>query len=532
MSKTNRIEPKALKERLHNGQELGLIDVREAGEYGEGHLFYATNIPYSRLERDIKKLVPNTTVQIVLIDKDDGGLSDLAAKRLLALGYTNVQKIAGGLSAWRAAGLQVFAGVNVPSKAFGEIAEHQYQTPHVSAQDLSRWQNSGLKPIVIDGRPFEEYKKMNIPEAICCPNGELALRIDEIAPDSKTPIVINCAGRTRSIIGAQTLINLGIKNPIYALENGTQGWYLADQKLEHGSDRRWPDHTDHSKIEQKRTRAQALAQQYGIETISADTLNAWWADQHVTTYLCDVRTPQENQQNQLPGAISAPGGQLIQATDQYVAIRGARLVLWDNDGVRAPAVAHWLYQLGWDVSLLEPQTPAEALKAPKVAWQEVAGACPLASLSDIQDAAQRGYLIDLRDSASYRDRHIRGAHWQSRRMLGDYLKDKPTSDAMIVLIGDSKELLEYAAIDCREYGASEVRLCLMPMSDALTAQLTWDSTPESPPNEQRIDYLYFVHDRHDGNKDAARQYLAWELNLVNQLDEAELSAYRFTRKKN
>jgi rhodanese-related sulfurtransferase len=522
------IEPKALKEKLHNGQELGLIDVREAGEYGEGHLFYATNIPYSRLERDIIKLVPNRAVQIVLIDKDDDGLSELAAKRLLRLGYTNILKLAGGISAWRIANLQVFAGVNVPSKTFGEIAEHRYQTPHVSALELQQWQTADLKPIVIDGRPFEEYKKMSIPGAICCPNGELALRIDEIAPDGQTPIVINCAGRTRSIIGAQTLINLGIKNPVYALENGTQGWYLADQKLEHGSERRWPDHTDPAKLEQKRIRSQALAEQFGIQSISADTLNAWWAEEHVTTYLCDVRTPQEYQHSHLPNAISAPGGQLIQATDQFVAIRGARLVLWDSDGVRAPAVAHWLHQLGWNVSILAPQTRAEALKTPNRPRQEPALAYPMASPSEIQAAAQCGCLIDLRDSASYRSRHIRGAHWQSRRQIGAYLKDKTTSGGLIVLIGDCQELLEYAAIDCRETGATDVRLCLMPMSDALAAQLPWDSTPGSPPDEQRIDFLFFVHDRHDGNKDAARQYLAWELNLVNQIDEAERKAYRLT----
>ena len=69
---------------------------------------------------------------------------------------------------------------------------------------------------------------MTIPGSICCPNGELGYRVHDLVPDESTPIVVNCAGRTRSIIGAQTLINLGLKNPIYALENGTQGWYLED----------------------------------------------------------------------------------------------------------------------------------------------------------------------------------------------------------------------------------------------------------------------------------------------------------------
>ena len=51
---------------------------------------------------------------------------------------------------------------------------------------------------------------------------EIPVRIiDKI--DSHTEIIIGCAGRTRSIIGTQNLINYGIKNSVKALENGTPG---------------------------------------------------------------------------------------------------------------------------------------------------------------------------------------------------------------------------------------------------------------------------------------------------------------------
>ncbi|TGS57594.1 hypothetical protein EN826_032655, partial [Mesorhizobium sp. M1D.F.Ca.ET.183.01.1.1] len=76
-----------------------------------------------------------------------------------------------------------------------------------------------------------------IPGSICLPNGELAYRADSVIPDPEIPIVIHCAGRTRSIIGAQILRDLGFHNPIFALENGTQGWTLAGFELERGSDR-------------------------------------------------------------------------------------------------------------------------------------------------------------------------------------------------------------------------------------------------------------------------------------------------------
>ena len=68
---------------------------------------------------------------------------------------------------------------------------------------------SGDDIVIVDGRTFAEFQKMSIPGGICCPNGELALRIGDLVPDPKTKIIINCAGRTRSIIGAQTLIDFG-----------------------------------------------------------------------------------------------------------------------------------------------------------------------------------------------------------------------------------------------------------------------------------------------------------------------------------
>ncbi|MGE8601371.1 rhodanese-like domain-containing protein, partial [Bordetella trematum] len=232
------VAPLLLKEWLHDGAEIALLDVREHGQYGESHLFYAVSLPWSRLELDIGRLVPRRSARVVVYDEGDG-LARQAAERLQALGYSEVYWLEGGTPAWLAAGLQLFAGVNVPSKTFGELAEHAFDTPRIRAEELAAMQARGEAVVIVDGRPYNEYRKMNIPGSICCPNGELALHIDTLVPDETTPIVVNCAGRTRSIIGAQTLINLGLPNPVYALENGTQGWFLADLKLEHGAQRRY-----------------------------------------------------------------------------------------------------------------------------------------------------------------------------------------------------------------------------------------------------------------------------------------------------
>lgn len=525
MTEFQTISAKALKSCLHDGSELALLDVREHGEYGEAHLFYAVHVPYSKLERETKRLVPNIQTRIVLVDEQDDGLSRRAASSLAEMGYANVSVLQGGQSAWQDSGYQVFAGVNVPSKAFGELAEHYYATPHISALELAALQGSDKAPIVLDGRPYVEYQKMNIPGAQCCPNGELALRIEAIVPDEDTPVVINCAGRTRSIIGAQTLINFGINNPVYALENGTQGWYLADLKLEHGSSHAWPP-TQVEDIEHQRQKATKLAARYGVKTISADVLRQMVADNSRTTYLCDVRNPEEYQHEHLPGAISSPGGQLIQATDQYVAVRGARLVLWDGDGVRAPVVAHWLYQLGWEVYILDyrvsPQSTSDMTK-PNAERAYSRTQAFLTSNQLTAKLASAPVLIDLRSSADYRKAHIKSSHWLSRRQISEFmaLRDR---DSHVILVGDNEEDLANSAKELDS--STSVDLFLFD-SNVLEEALI-ESTPDVPTDSERIDYLFFVHDRHDGNKAAARQYLAWELNLVEQLDDQEKAGYRFT----
>src|SRR3974390_396022 len=79
---------------------------------------------------------------------------------------------------------------------------------------------------------------MNIPGSVSVPGAELVLRAGRVAPDPETTIIVNCAGRTRSIIGTQSLINAGIANKVVALRNGTIGWTLAGKDLEYGADRR------------------------------------------------------------------------------------------------------------------------------------------------------------------------------------------------------------------------------------------------------------------------------------------------------
>ena len=508
MSQT--ITPSQLQQWLFDGQEIAVFDVREHGQYGEAHLFHGVNLPYSRLELEVRRLAPNPQVRLVIYDQDGGEVAARAAARLHALGYSRVQLLEGGAQGWQAAGLQLFAGVHVPSKAFGELVEEASHTPHVTAQQLAEWQARGEPLVVLDGRPFEEYRKMTIPGSICCPNGELGYRVHDLVPDESTPIVVNCAGRTRSIIGAQTLINLGLKNPIYALENGTQGWYLEDFQLEHGSTRRYAEQVS-GDLTRQRLAARQLAERAGVVDVSADQVRGWADDAQRSLFLCDVRTAQEFAVGSLPGSQHTPGGQLIQSTDLYIGVRQARVVLVDSDGVRAPIVASWLRQLGHEAYVLSGGIHS-GLALPvlqPVAYEPL----PLISVQALALALNDVNLIDLRPSMVYRKGHIAGSQWSIRSLL-------KTDHRPLVLVADDPAVAAFAA-----EGLS-ARLLDGGFAAWAAAGLPVNEGPQTLPDAQCIDFLFFTHDRHSGNKDAARQYLAWEIGLLAQMSDAEIASLK------
>ena len=350
---------------LGDGGELALVDVREELIFSQRHLLLARSVPLSRFELKFAQLVPRRRTPIVLCDDGDG-LAETAAAILSRNDYSDVRILAGGVNAWAAAGFELFSGVNVPSKAFGEYVEHAKATPSIAPDELEKLLRDGADLVVLDSRPFDEYVRVSIPTATNVPGAELVLRAREIAPSPETTVVVNCAGRTRSIIGAQSLINAGLPNKVVALRNGTMGWSLAGFTCDSGKDRRAPA-VSPTTSEWARGAAQRVAQSCGVERIDRKTLDAWRADAARTLYVFDVRDPAEYEAGHFPGAISAPGGQLVQATDQYVGTLGARIVLVDDAEVRAAMTASWLRQMGWrDVFILTekgsetgwPATPA------------------------------------------------------------------------------------------------------------------------------------------------------------------------------
>jgi rhodanese-related sulfurtransferase len=517
------IEAASLRAALLDGDELALIDLREERIFSESHLLFARSVPLSRLELRFARLVPRRATRIVLIDDADG-LAARGAKVLGAAGYTDLQVLQGGNPAWAAAGFELFSGVNVPSKAFGEFVEHESHTPSISAQELDALMRAGADMVVLDSRPFDEYSRVSIPTGVNVPGAELVLRVHDIAPSPDTLIVVNCAGRTRSIIGAQSLINAGVPNKVVALRNGTMGWSLAGFAPDSGQSRRAPAPTPEG-LAWANSAADVVARKFDIQRIDAATLARLRADESRTLYLFDVRDPAEYVAGHVAGALSAPGGQLVQATDQYVGTLRARIVLVDDRQARAVMTGSWLHQMGWrDVFVLVASGGEQGFpENPVLGEVSRDAAIEPAALSDLlaRDAAT---VIDLSLSRDYANAHVPGAWFAIRSRLQQAF-DKVKPRGTLVLTSQDDALAALAVAEARELSPLSVRY--LAGGNAAWRAAGLPLTGDDPRMaDEPVDAWLKPYERPAGVRQAMADYLAWETDLLPRI--ARDGCARFT----
>jgi rhodanese-related sulfurtransferase len=514
------IDATTLKGWINDGQELAILDAREDGEFGKSHLFWANPCGLSRAELRARTLLPRPGVRIACVDGGEGDLATRLADYLEGIGCTDVSVLEGGTPAWAAAGYVLFSGVNVPSKAFGEWVEHHYHTPSVDPEELQAMVDGGEDMVILDSRPMEEFHRMSIPGAIDVPGGELVYRIGEIVPDPKTTIVVNCAGRTRSIMGAESLRSAGVPNKVVALRNGTMGWELAGFTCETGKTASYPRGVP-ATLGTALERATAFATRCGVRTIDRAGLAALLADAGRTTYVLDVRDPAEYAAGHLPGSRSAPGGQLVQGTDTWVAVRGARIVLVDDTGVRARMTGGWLRQLGqWEVHVLtdglagrleegawSPTCPeAEAIRAPAIAPAELAALLA-------EGGAQ---VVQLSRSTDFRESHVPGALWGVRSRLAK-LAPRLAGDRAVVVVAQDEAIGRLAVPELQALVPAPVKLLAGGLAAWKAAGLPLAKDRRNPEDADCIDAYLRPYDRNDGVEAAMREYLSWEIDLVHEV---------------
>lgn len=511
------IDSKSLRAAMRDGAEIALLDIREQGEFGECHLFWAVNTPLSRIELEVPRLVPRPDTRIVVAAAGDSSLARRGVGALASIGYTDVSVCSDDSAGWEAAGFTLYSGINVPSKAFGEAVEHHFETPSVSAETLKQMQDRGDDMVVLDSRTFAEYRNMSIPGGVSVPGGELAYRIRDFVESDDTTIVVNCAGRTRSIVGAQSVINSGVPNRVVALENGTMGWHLAGLNLEHGRTDRF-DAGDPRSLDAALEMRDRVLSEYGVPTITSVALEEWRrgnADR--TLYLLDVRDPDEYTTGHRPGARSAPGGQLVQATDFQIGVPGGRIVLVDDTGARAAMTGHWLVQMGYpDVHVLVDGMSGQL----ETIFQPASDgpAVPEISVGDLSQRLGEADLtiLDLGESRVFRKAHIPGASWAIRSRIASTGSALPKSGTLVLTSADG-HIAALAVEEVRPLTGAEI-VVLHGGTDAwVAAGHATEGDPSYPADEDCIDVYLRAYDRNADVEARMQEYIDWEIALIDQI---------------
>jgi rhodanese-related sulfurtransferase len=499
-----------------------VLDVRERGEFNECQISGATSLPRSQIEFRIAQLVPNCKVPIAVYD-EGGERALLGAKTLTEIGYEQVSILDGGLAAWQREGRSTVSGVNVPSKAFGEKVHHERSIPEITAEELNELKRLSADLVILDVRTPEEYRRFCIPGGVNVPGGDLLLWAEELKRKTNATIVVNCAGRTRSIIGTATLRRLGLTN-VRALKNGTMGWVLAGLDLE-----RDPARAELSAPPGSRAQAISLARRLAAEEditwISPPQVSSALARiNEGVTYLVDVRSAREYESGHVPGSLSVPGGQAVQRADDFIAVRKARIIFISNESARAVMTAYWYRQMGFpNVSVLQGGL---------VAWSESGAMLATGALCNGPlrfEAAQRAahyvdprslartlhdssaLILDVGTSVDFETAHVAGAKWISRGWIDVKLTELfPDRNQTIVLTCPDGQQSTLAAQTLTEIGYTHVSVldggvqawsgAGLPTNHGLDACLVRPNDVVLSPSIR-------------GTKEDMQRYLEWELKL-------------------
>lgn len=517
-----RITVQALEVALGDGGEIAFLDVREIGRYHIGHPFLAISVPLSRLELMIPGLVPRRSTRIVLADDGEAdGPAAIAATRLARHGYTDISLLEGGVAAWGAAGHDLHPEYEVVAKSFAAFARRHGKPVEIGPRELAAARAGGEDWIVIDARPRAEYGKATIPGSIDAAGPELLRAFADLAPSPETRIAVHCATRTRGILGALTLKAAGVPNPVHFLRDGVRAWRIAGMAPEEGAARIAAAPSPEA-LAQAQTRAADLCAASGIPLIDSETLAEWQGETGRTTYLFDVRTAEEYAAGHRPGARSAPEGNLVMSPDSFFATLGARIVLCDDDRVRASVTAVWLAQMGWgELAVLADGLDGVALeKGPEpravLGLDAARGAVETIAPEALESllAAGGAEVLDLARSDRFAAGHIPGAHWAIRAYLPGDLDRLAARTTPLILTSEDGALAMLAGAELA--GQIDRRLLVLEGGTEAWAARGLSLAEGMENALSPVEDRWFLSDERPGDVNTNMQaYIDWETGLYD-----------------
>ena len=422
------ISPAALLDLMASDTPCACIDVREPGEYNSSHIAGVSLLPRRQLEFDLPQAVPFAGTRVVVCD-DDGRRAALAAATLESMGYGNVAVLEGGINRWVSDNHPTEWGTNVPSKDFGEKVEVVHHVPEIEATDLQARMARGDKLCILDTRTPEEYQRFAIPGGRSVPGGELPLRITDVMAglEPDTTVIVNCAGRTRSIIGTRVLQRMGLSD-VYGLKNGTAGWLLAGYELETGADRLDLPEPSPEGLATAEAYAARVAEEDGVRFLDVPALQAMMAKrEREPLYFVDVRTADEYAAGHIPGFRWFPGGQAVQRADDVAVVKPCPIIFTCDGKARAASAASWYRQMGFaDVYVVDGGTTSwrDGGLALEQGGEEAVPVGFAAAQAKVRLVTPQALHADpppvvmfVDTSQDFARAHVPGAHWVPRGWL-------------------------------------------------------------------------------------------------------------------
>jgi rhodanese-related sulfurtransferase len=465
------IKAPALKRLMESDALFAALDVRDWGEFTLEQIPGTNALPRGHLEKYIAVLVPKKDVQVVL-SCDSGQRSARAAATLESLGYTNVAVLDEGLCGWKAAGYDTTHGWSLRGKEYGERLQVEEEIPELTADELHERLARGEQLYILDTRTEPEFLASHLPGAYSTPGGQLAQVVTDVVQDRAVPIVTNCAGRTRSLLGAHLLRRMGFPR-VYALKGGTGAWRIAGygSELQSGAGVTIPPVS---------AAAQAACAQFA-ERVAAEDKITFLAPRELRArrdtgelcYLLDVRRLDEYRAGHIPGARFCPGTQTALLVESVVGVKNATIVTTCDAHARGICAASLLTGMGYphvyvldggtqawaacgfpleegepqDIDYGQPVWLARLLLGLPAGVQPQA--LPIPGLIDARAQAsflapealharlatgEPCLLLDLRSAGDFATAHIPGARWLSRGRLDlQIAREAPHKDSEVVL---------------------------------------------------------------------------------------------------
>jgi rhodanese-related sulfurtransferase len=219
-----------------DGRPRQFIDVRELRELADGTAVGAVQVPSGQIVQRTDEHVVTRGAGLVLID-DGGARAFIAAHWLRLLGVEEVSVVAGGMDAWRAAGLPVGAFVKDPDPAGLDAARALVTT--IDVEGALMLLEEGATVLSVDYS--DVYARGHLEGASWSGLSDLLAGQAIGLPQSDAPVLLTCADGRASLLAAAALRSHGFER-VVVLEGGTAAWCASGQQLvaDRGNLPEWP----------------------------------------------------------------------------------------------------------------------------------------------------------------------------------------------------------------------------------------------------------------------------------------------------